>query len=307
MNRHFVPALLSAAIFLCIQPQNGEIRRSDLPALKSPRPGPEPRGASSLSGQAATREPLVMTFVANMGVLISSGDSKVLIDGLFDYPNPRFYRVPAPGTLESIMKGEPPFDGVDLVLATHKDRDHFSGALTARYLEAHPEPILVAPADAVEAMQKTAPNWPAIASRVISLDLELRESVKKELAGIPLIVIRTTHGTTPWPRNHMYLIEVNGWRVFHEGDASGRPDDYRGLGLESAPVDLAIVQYFWPIHPHLPFRGFLLELLRLDHIALGHLNIKEEGVAEGKIDEVRRRYKDIFVLLPGMPAKVFSR
>jgi len=248
-----------------------------------------------------------LTYVANMGVLVSSGDSKVLIDALFDYPNNRFSRVPAPETLESIMKGEPPFDGVDLVLATHKDRDHFNGALAARYLETHPGPIFVAPADAVEAMRKTAPNWPEIASRVISIDLEIRGSVRKEPAGIPLTIIRTTHSTTPWPMNLMYLIDLNGWRVFHEGDAAGRPDDYRGLGLESAPVDLAVVLYFWPIHPHLPFRGFLLELLKPDHIALGHLNIKEEGVAEGKIDAVRQRYKDIFVLLPGMPAKVFSR
>jgi len=268
--------------------------------------GPTP-GASRRSEQAATREPLLLTYVANMGVLVSSGDSKVLIDALFDYPNNRFSRVPAPETLESIMKGEPPFDGVDLVLATHKDRDHFNGALAARYLETHPGPIFVAPADAVEAMRKTAPNWPEIASRVISIDLEIRGSVRKEPAGIPLTIIRTTHSTTPWPMNLMYLIDLNGWRVFHEGDAAGRPDDYRGLGLESAPVDLAVVLYFWPIHPHLPFRGFLLELLKPDHIALGHLNIKEEGVAEGKIDAVRQRYKDIFVLLPGMPAKVFSR
>ncbi len=270
--------------------------------------GQGPPATSFLSGQAAIREPLALTYVANMGVLVSSGDSKVLIDGLFFYdePNSRL-RVPAPETLESIMKGEPPFDGVDLVLVTHKDRDHFSDTLAARYLDAHPEPVLLAPADAVEAIRKTAPNWAAIASRVIPLDLEIRESVKKELAGISLTVIRTTHGTTLWPMNHMYLIDLNGWRVFHEGDASGRPDDYRGLGLESAPVDLAVVQYFWPIHPHLPFRGFLLELLKPDHIALAHINIEEEGIAEGKIDEVRRRYKDIFCLLPGLPAKSFRK
>jgi L-ascorbate metabolism protein UlaG (beta-lactamase superfamily) len=264
-------------------------------------------GASPLSGQAATREPLDLTFVANMGVLVGSGDLKVLVDGLFDIPNPLHTRNPAPGTLDRIMKGEPPFDGIDLVLVTHKDRDHFSAALAVRYLEAHPEPSLVAPSDAVEAMRRIASDWPAIAPRVISLDLEIRESVNKEVGGILITVIRTTHGTTPWPMNHMYLIGLNGWRVFHEGDASGRPDDYRGLGLESAPVDLAVVQYYWPIHPHLPFRGFLLDLLKPDHIALGHLDIKEEAVAEGKIDEVRRRYKDIFVLLPGMPAKVFRK
>ncbi|MDH4270448.1 MAG: MBL fold metallo-hydrolase [Candidatus Aminicenantes bacterium] len=248
----------------------------------------------------------MLTYVANMGVLVSSGDTKVLIDGLFDAANSHT-RVPAPETFESIMRGEPPFDGVDLVLVTHKDRDHFSAALAVRYLETRPEPILVAPSDAVEAIRKIASNWPRIASRIIPIDLEVRESAKKEVAHIPLTIIRTTHGTTPWPMNHMYLIDFNGWRIFHEGDASGRPDDYRGLGLESAPVDLAVVQYYWPIHPHPPYRGFLLKLLKPDHIALGHLNIREESVAEGKVDEIRRNYKDIFVLLPGMPARVFRK
>jgi L-ascorbate metabolism protein UlaG (beta-lactamase superfamily) len=306
MNRRFMPAIFGLIILFCIQAPNGGIGRPCFPALNGPPLGPEPPEASPLSDQAAVREPLGLTYVANMGVLVSSGDAKVLIDSLFDEAKASL-RVPPPATIESMLRGEPPYDGVDLVLVTHKDRDHFSPTLAVRYLEARPEPVLVAPSDAVEEMRKIASNWPAIASRIIPEGLGVRESVKKEVAHIPLTIIRTTHGTTPWPMNHMYLIEVNGWRVFHEGDASGRPDDYRGLGLESAPIDLAVVQYYWPIHPHPPYRAFLLKFLKPDHIALGHLNIKEERVAEGKIDEIRGFYKDIFVLLPGMPAKVFRK
>jgi L-ascorbate metabolism protein UlaG (beta-lactamase superfamily) len=108
--------------------------------------------------QTATQKPLVLTYVANMGVLVSSGDSKVLIDGLFDKTHPSS-RAPAPETIESIMKGEPPFEDVDLVLVTHNHPDHFDAALAVRYLETRPEPILVAPVDAVEAMRKAAHDW----------------------------------------------------------------------------------------------------------------------------------------------------
>ena len=38
-------------------------------------------------------EPLVLTYVANAGVLVASGESKVLVDTLFDKPNPE-YRPP---------------------------------------------------------------------------------------------------------------------------------------------------------------------------------------------------------------------
>ena len=104
--------------------------------------------------------------------------------------------------------------------------------------------------------------------------------------------------------NLMYLFEINGWRVFHEGDASGRPDDYRGFGLDSMPVDLGVVQYSWLVGP---FRRFFPEVFRLDHIALGHISVRHEQEAPRAVDQVRQIYKDIFPLLPDMPPRVFPR
>jgi len=262
-----------------------------------------PAGASLLSGQASPRDPLVLTYVANMGVLVGSGDVKVLIDSLFDMPS-SVQRVPTSGTLERIMKGEAPFDGIDLVLVTHRHSDHLEPARAVRYLEAHPESILVAPSDAVEAMRKAARDWSRIEPRIISIDLKVREIVKREVARMRLTIVRTLHGQTRTPINLMYLIAVNGWRVFHGGDASGRPDDFLGFGLETEPVDLAIFSYGWALGPH---RHFLQEVLKPDHIALGHLHIRSEGDAPGRIGQLRRSFEDIFVLLPGMPARVFRR
>jgi L-ascorbate metabolism protein UlaG (beta-lactamase superfamily) len=263
-------------------------------------------GKSLLPGQTGTQDPLVLTYVANMGVLLSSGDSKVLIDSLFDKPNPAT-RVPAPETIERIMKGEPPFDGIDLVLVTHKDPDHFDAALSVRYMEARSEPFLVAPSEAVEMMQKASHDWSRISSRIISIDLKVGEHIKRDVARIPLTIGRTLHDANlKTPMNLVYLIGINGWRVFHEGD-TWRPDQYMEFGLTTVPVDLAVINYGWPLSPHRPFRLFFQEFYKPNHIALGHINIKEEQVAKGKIDEVRQNYKDIFVLLPGMPAKVFRK
>lgn len=306
MKRRFILGFVGLIVLLCIQAQDGEIVRSDSPALKGPQLEPEPPGNSPLWGQSAPREPLVLIYVANMGVMVSSGEVKVLIDGLFDEPNPGL-RVPSPETLASLMKGEASFDGVDLVLVTHKDWDHFSAALVARYLETRPEPILVAPSDAVAAMRKAASDWSRIEPRIIPIELEVGENIKREVARIPLTIVRTLHGMTKTPMNLMYLIEVNGWRVFHEGDSSGRPDDFLGFGLETLPVDLAVISPGWPLSPHLPHRRFLQDVLKPNHIALGHINIKVENVVDGEIDKVRQYYNDIFVLLPGMPAKLFRK
>ncbi len=258
----------------------------------------------SLLGQVSQQEPLALTYIANMGVLVSAGDSKVLVDALFDKPNPE-YRAPAPEILDKMMKGTAPFDGVDLLLVTHKHPDHFDAALAARFMAAFPRLVLLAPADAVAEMQKAA-DWEQIAPRVISLDMKVGDKERRDLKGISVTGFRTLHsGGGESPMNIMYLFDVGGWSVFHEGDSDGKPDVYQGFGLGSAPVNLALVHYWFPLEPDCA--RFLQEVFRPDHIALTHLPIRLEGDAPGKIDQVRQYYKDIFLLLPGTPAKVFKK
>jgi L-ascorbate metabolism protein UlaG (beta-lactamase superfamily) len=257
------------------------------------------------SGQVARKEPLVLIYVANCGVLVSSGDSKVLIDALFDKPNPE-YRAPAPETLDKMMKGAAPFDGVDLVLVTHNHPDHFNAALAVRYLESFPKPVLLAPADAVEALRQAAADWTKIASRVVSLDLKVGEKEKKDLKGIRVTALRTLHsGDSESPMNLMYLFELGGWGVWHEGDSNGKPEVFQGFGLGSSPVDLALVHYWFPLEPNCA--RFLQEVLTPGHIALMHLPVRLEGDAPGKIDQIRQYYKDILLLLPGTSPKIFQK
>jgi len=252
---------------------------------------------------SAKTTPVLLTYVANMGVLVGSGETKVLIDALFDKPNPE-YRAPGPDTLDRMMKGAAPFDGVDLVLVTHNHPDHFNASVAVRYLESLPGPVFLAPADAVAEMRKVAVDWPMIKPRVISLDLKVGENEKRVLAQIPLTIIRTLHsGNRDTPMNLMYLFDLDGRRIFHEGDSTGKPEVFQGFGLETAPVDLAVVHFWFPLDPNIS--KFLQEIFTPDHIALTHLPIHLEDDAPGKIDMVRQSYKDIFLLLPGMPAKAF--
>jgi L-ascorbate metabolism protein UlaG (beta-lactamase superfamily) len=266
-------------------------------ALPGVRPGP----AGTVTGE----EPLALTYIANEGVLVSSGETKVLIDALFDKPNPE-YRAPSADVLEKIIKGAAPFDGIDLVLVTHNHPDHFNPSLAVRYLETVPGPVLLAPVDAVAEMRKAAADWNKIEPRVVSLDIKVGGKEKRILEKIPVIALRTLHsGGGESPMNLMYLFELEGWRVFHEGDSTGKPDDFQSFGLGDASVDLALVHYWFPLEPNCA--RFLQEVLKPGHIALMHLPIRLEGDAPGKIGQVRQFYQDIFLLLPGIPAKVFKR
>ncbi len=121
--------------------------------------------------------------------------------------------------------------------------------------------------------------------------------------GIPVTAFRTLHsGNRESPMNLLFLLEIEGWRVFHEGDS---PSNVRGHSpgsdWENEAIDLALVHFWFPLEPKAA--RLLQEVLKPAHIALMHLPIRLESDAPGKIDQVRSFYKDIFLLLPGLPAK----
>ena len=80
-------------------------------------PEQEPAGNSPFVNPAVGGDSLALTYIANMGVLLEAGGSKIMIDCLFDgHGNGRH---PSSQTLDSMMNGIPPFDNIDLVLVTH--------------------------------------------------------------------------------------------------------------------------------------------------------------------------------------------
>jgi L-ascorbate metabolism protein UlaG (beta-lactamase superfamily) len=164
--------------------------------------------------------------------------------------------------------------------------------------------VLVAPADSVAEMRNAASDWAAIAPRIVSIDIKVGERVTRDVKGVSVTAIRTQHsGNHDSPMNLMYLLAFNGWRLFHEGDSPGDTEEYERLGLSSARVDLALVHYWFPLDP--AHARFLQQVLKPDHVALGHLPVRLEGDAPAKIDAVRKYYKDLLLLLPGMPTRVF--
>jgi L-ascorbate metabolism protein UlaG (beta-lactamase superfamily) len=260
-------------------------------------------GAVPSRGEAS-KAPLILQPLANAGALVACGGKAVLIDALFDKPNPE-YRAPANDVLEKMRLGEPPFDGVDLVLVTHNHPDHFDPALAVRYLEARPEATLVIPADAVAAMQTQSANWEKVAPRIVALDLKLGQKATMTIQGIPLTAFRTLHGRNETPMNLMYLFEVGGRLVFHEGDSNASPKEWWCFGLGGAPIDLALVHYWMPLVPDQA--GFLREVLAPAHIALTHLPVRyETGEWPVRVEQVKAHYADIFLMKPAQPAKVLD-
>lgn len=85
--------------------------------------------------------------IANAGILLEYRDTKILVDGLYRVTDNPFSDIP-PDVLRRLLDGEPPYDGVDWLLFTHRHSDHFSAELALEYARRRrPRGLLLPPGD----------------------------------------------------------------------------------------------------------------------------------------------------------------
>lgn len=250
-----------------------------------------------------TRECLTLQFIANEGVMLSSGEVSILIDALFDDSNKNYHAPPA-DLMEKMIEGEAPFESVSYVLVTHNHPDHFTAGLAIRFLENHPETTFIGPSDAVEALKTAADDWVSLEPRILSYDLDIGKPTRYDRDPVSITAYRTRHsGNREEPMNLVYLLSMNGWNVIHEGDSDGLLETFKNLEIEDVPIDLALVHFWFPFNEW--SAQILQDILKPAHIGLIHLPIRLEGDTPTKLEAVRDYYDDIFLLMPDSAPVVF--
>jgi len=201
--------------------------------------------ASLASGQQRpARDSLTLMFLANEGVMLSSGTKKVLIDGLFIKYQTGF-ATPADSTQAALAGARAPFDNVDLILVTHYHGDHFHPSQVAAHLAANPRAALATSAQAIDSLRGRVPRGSPLDARILARTTPPGTRTREVINGIPVEFIGISHGTGP--RNHLqiehlvYIVELAGKRVMHVGDAILSDENLRAFRLDTARIDIALV------------------------------------------------------------------
>lgn len=260
----------------------------------------------SLTRVAAHEDPATARYLANEGVMIAHGETRVVFDPLF---NEDFgeYRLLPEDLRAALIAGEPPWDGIDAIFISHYHDDHFAPEDVVDYLRAQPGVRLFAPEQAVTALRAVAGENPAQLGRVTPVRLEYGEQPQRfEMPGLIIDAVRIPH--TGWP-SRSADVENLAWRITLDG---GPTVLHLGDADTSQAHFTADIQFWQERKLHLalpPFwyflsasgRAVLQEQLRPDHAVGIHVPVTVPQAPAEREEALRQ--VDLFTL-PGETRKI---
>jgi L-ascorbate metabolism protein UlaG (beta-lactamase superfamily) len=183
-------------------------------------------------------EDLEIVYLANEGFLLRAGDTVVLVDALFGEGIRGYSVVPADVRAE-LENGAPPYDGVDLVLASHHHRDHFNARSVATLMATNSTTSFVSSEQAASDLLDLAPE---LAQRVHGIYPREGTFEARSSNGVAVRIFNLHHGRgRPLVQNLGLLIEICGTTVLHVGDTEADAADLRSAGLQDLKPDVALM------------------------------------------------------------------
>ncbi len=254
-----------------------------------------------ITGKAKSE--IKVTYIANMGFMVSSVSKTVMIDALFGTSSSYLY--PSALVIDKINQLNKPFESVDLMMVTHAHYDHFSAPMVAEYLSKNSSVKVVCNKPTLSGL-KGIENYTVDTSRIVAITPDLYKSIDTTVNKIDVKILRLRHtGGNGRNENLGFIFDLDGVKVLHVGDATGRVSEqavisgiqeFDSLGFENLDIDIAILNRgsLWGVDA--PGIEIIEKYIKPKHIILGHFSI---GNKDGE-EEVFRAIEKLKDSLPGI-------
>ncbi|NQZ87684.1 MAG: MBL fold metallo-hydrolase [Colwellia sp.] len=191
---------------------------------------------------------LTIEHVANAGVRIVSDKNAILVDALFN--TNKYYNYLNDSDFKRLNN-----KNADIALVTHSHSDHYTADRTLKYLQNHPETMLVAPLSVTTELAGKIGNKQLHTSRLTGFsDKQLdHKNISITALNFPHVGVFAPdapaslkvrfHKEFP---NYAYLIEVNDWKIIHIGDGDFTSSEIDIEKLASMNIDVALLPSWIP-------------------------------------------------------------
>ncbi|MCB2096680.1 MAG: MBL fold metallo-hydrolase [Parvularculaceae bacterium] len=236
-------------------------------------------------GAAYAHDPARAVYVANAGVLVARGQTKILIDAFYAYSYDT-YLTPPTAIEDAMMRGEAPYDGVDAVFVSHIHGDHFSPAPMLDYLRAQPAVRLFAPTQVVDALEEAGME-DGLRSRIVPVDIGPEDNARSlHFGDVEIDVVSLPHaGNRPEVQNYSWRVTLDDeTTIIHFGDAGSVEENFarHSKHFSAREHDAAFPPYWWYDEPS--GRGILENYVKAKQVIGVHI----PASALGRGDETRR-------------------
>ena len=217
--------------------------------------------------------PVSVTSIANEGVLITSNNTQIIVDGLYENVYPQF-DTPTSDQIDTLLNSDGDIK-TNIMLITHKHGDHFSAKLTAEFLKAGRDNIAVGPQQVIDEVTQyaTENDISFQQNQTLAINPSNDSSVISTINEVTLTTFRFDHENEQFKNieNNVYLLEVEGQRILHIGDAKMSFEPFQ-TKLASQEIDLSILP-FWFISNDIGNK-IINEHLNKSEIVLAHIHTK---------------------------------
>ena len=222
---------------------------------------------------------ITVTQLANEGVIISDGETRIIIDGMVVEPYSVYGGLP-PEAASQFDQATGAFSGVDLVLVSHRHHDHNQPRYACHFMEESDGTRLVSSAQVLGLMREKCRPLVTTSPRVSEIDPQYGEPHVFSQGGANVTVFPLSHGTRKYAKiqNYGHLIELGGMTILHIGDAAMDPADFQRAGLDQVDLDVVLVP-FWYFQPG-PGADVISQYLDAPHKIANH-------IPPGELAEIR--------------------
>lgn len=207
------------------------------------------RFAALLLASGSLQADIVITQLANEGVILGDGTTRIMVDGMVVEPYSVYGGLP-PEAAEAFSSASGAFAGIDLALASHRHHDHNQPHFACQFLLASKQTRFASSPQVLGLMRERCREFVTTSPRVLEIEPQYDAPVELSEDEVKIKAFPLSHGTRKYAKiqNYGHLIELGGMTVLHIGDAAMDPTDFQRAGMDRQEIDVVLIP-FWFFQP----------------------------------------------------------